>query len=64
MWVVFADGSKLVPYMIQLCRGVTVRCQPKGWMTSELKEGLVGSGVGQRARGALGKIGVIGVGCI
>jgi hypothetical protein len=42
---VLVDGSKLPPYVIlnrknvpkeQLPRGIIVRCQPKGWMTSDL----------------------------
>jgi hypothetical protein len=45
MLAVLADGSKLPPYMIlnrknmpkeQLPRGIIGRCQPKGWMTSDL----------------------------
>jgi hypothetical protein len=45
MLAVLADGSKLPPYVIlnrknmpkeQLPRGITVRCRPKGWMTSDL----------------------------
>jgi hypothetical protein len=45
MLAVLADGNKLPPYVIlnrknmtkeQLPRGIIVRCQSKGWMTSDL----------------------------
>jgi hypothetical protein len=45
MLAVLAGGSKLPPYVIlnrknmpkeQLPRGIIVRCQPKGWMSSDL----------------------------
>lgn len=48
--VALADASKLPPYTIQnhrttpsqnLPTGITVRCQPQGWITKELTKNCV-----------------------
>jgi len=42
---------KTVPTEL-LPRGITVRCQHEGWEDQQTYEGLVGSSVEQKARGA------------
>ena len=50
MLEVTVDGSMLPPYVILSCkttpkdalpRGITIRCQPKSWMTSKLTKDLL-----------------------